>query len=653
MNDGEDLERDEELDDAASADGAGTRADGGDVDPKFRDLLEKLYVEHNFDFRQYKEGSLLRRVRRRMAQVRVATCADYITYLDHHAAEHTELLNVILINVTRFFRDPEAWGVVRETVLPRLVEEAAASPVLRIWSAGCSSGEEPFSVAMALSDVLGDRRDHFDVKIYGTDIDEDALTTARAGLYRLEQLKDVPRDVMARNFIPDGHAFRLRRDLRKWCIFGRHDLTQDAPLSHMDLILCRNVLIYFEAELQERILPRFVYATRKDGYLFLGRAESLLSRSRRFVPVDFKWRIFKRALPSDHENRGAGLALQEVGASPFRPVRAPTTDHPELRAHDIIETLSAAMIVIDPAEAIMAWNSAATTLFEIPAASAMGKKFRDLDISYRIDGLRARVEAARNTQASSSMPDVVFTRRSGDLVHATIRISSLYDDHRRPVGVVICSDDITDLGQLRDELDRVAEQSATANEELQSTNEELETTNEELQSTNEELETTNEELQSTNEELETTVEELQSLNAELSTVNSELERRTADLNHVEIFQRSIFETLRAALFVLDPHGTVTHWNTAAARLWGLGTELALGREFFELPIGEATRVAREPLQRLRDTHTAQRVGPLPYALPSGEQRQALLELTPILSPVGEMLGIVGIATDDRATRDGA
>ncbi len=640
MSDGEEpeLREDAESDDGAVA-----------PDPAFGRLLEKLHIEHNSDFREYKEGSLLRRIRRRMAQVRIDRVDDYITFLDRHPGEHTALLNVILINVTRFFRDVEAWDVLRDRVLPVLLEHATSTRSLRIWSAGCSSGEEPCSIAMLVADALGDDRDAYDVKIYGTDVDEDALATARTGLYRLEQIRDVPRDVAERYFYSDGQAFRIRRDLRKWCIFGRHDLTQDAPLSHMDLLVCRNVLIYFDTELQGRLLPRFHYATRNDGFLFLGRSESLLSRSRHFVPIDFKWRLFQRV-----SSGGEDLPQPSAFAARERLLRQVAQDEPaQLPTRAILESLTSAVIVIDADETIVAWNAAAEALFEIPALSALGKKFRDLDVSYRIEGLRAHVEEVRSGHGRSQLPDIVFSRRSGDMTHVNLAIAALVDDRRRPTGVLIVGEDISEYGRLREELDRQAEQSATANEELQSTNEELETTNEELQSTNEELETTNEELQSTNEELETTVEELQSINAELGTLNSELERRTADLHRTETFHRAILDTLRPGLFVLDPSFVVTHWNGQAARMWGLQPDAATGREFFTLPIGAVTAAARDVLHAVRDDRRPARVADLGYTLPGGERRRATLDLSPIISPNGELLGVLGIAADDGPAAPGA
>src|SRR5215470_7503928 len=505
----------------------------------FRALLEELSGRYNFDFREYKEASLARRIRARMAQAHVDSFAAYSSFLDANPNEHVALFNTILINVTNFFRDPDAWKALEEDVIPRIVDEVGDTRSIRIWSAGCSSGDEPYSIAMLLAEHLGEAANNYSIKIYGTDVDEEALTAARHSLYRTEQLKDVPDRLLDRYFARDGQLYRVRRDIRRWCIFGSHNLTQAPPLSHIDLLVCRNVLIYFTAELQERILNRFHYSIREDGYLFLGRSESLLARSRHFAPVHLKWRIFRR-MP--WAARQAAAVLPEAGSVPqvAAAARADATA-PAARVQRALEALPAAVMVIDMSDTILNWNPAAETMFDIPMASALARKFRDLDVSYRVEGLRARIEDVKARHAVS---------------------------------------------RREEQMARIAEQHATAIEELQSTNEELETTNEELQSTNEELETTNEELQSTNEELETTVEELQAANTELGTLNAELEGRTAELNRLDTHHRSLLDSLDQGVVVMNRDGAITTWNQTAEQIWGLRAEQAVGRQIFGLPIGE-------------------------------------------------------------------
>ena len=261
----------------------------------FRRLLEMLHTEHQFDFREYKTVSLLRRIRSRMSHVRIDGFETYIDYLRVHAHEATALFNDILVNVTGFFRDPEAWESLRQDALPPVLAAALTAGRLRVWSAGCSTGEETYSAAIVIADALGPRAADLDVKIYATDIDDEALVTGRQAVFRADQLKDVAPDVLERHFTNEGHGYRVRRELRRWCIFGRHNLAQDPPLPQISLLICRNLLIYFKSSLQERLLTRFHYALREGGILFLGRSESMLARPRGFVPVSQKWRLFRRS----------------------------------------------------------------------------------------------------------------------------------------------------------------------------------------------------------------------------------------------------------------------------------------------------------------------------------------------------------------------
>src|SRR6059036_1019593 len=597
-----------------------------------RELLEKLSAQYNFDLREYKEVSLVRRIRARMTQVRAESVSAYSRLLDENAGEHVALINTILINVTGFFRDSEAWKVLAEHVVPRLVEDAADSRSLRIWSTGCSSGEEAYSIAILLAERLGAPAENYTIKIYGTDVDEEALTAARQAVYRTEQLKDVPDRLVDRYFTREGQLYRFRREIRRWCIFGSHNLTQAPPLSHIDLLVCRNALIYFTGELQDRILTRFHYSIREDGFLFLGRSESLLARSRLFTPVHQKWRIFRRTSTA---SRPAAAGLSETGSAPHALAEAAA---PSARVQRALDALPAAVVVIDVNDTILSWNPGAEALLDIPTADALARKFRDLDISYRVEGLRARIEDVKARHAASRMDDVMFTRRNGEAVHTDITIAPLFEASRF-VGVLVYALEATEHARLKEQMTRLAEQHSTAIEELQSTNEELETTNEELQSTNEELKTTNEELQSTNEELE-------AANAELGSLNTQLERRGVELKNLDEYQQSVLSSLQHAIVVLDRHGLVTTWNQTAERLWGLPVEHVVRRLFWTLPVGDIAPKLREALTRMLDSGSreAETLHDVPFRLPTGETRHLTVQVTPLESTSGEVTGVVGIAS---------
>ena len=602
-------------------------------DPGFLTLLESLRERYNFDFREYKEASLMRRVRGRMTHVHTETFEAYARFLDTHPEEHVMLFNAILINVTSFFRDGEAWAALREQIVPRMVENAEGSRSIRVWSAGCSSGEEAYSLAILLAEHLGDRAATFQIRIYGTDLDEDALSAARQATYRTEQLKEVPDHLLERYFTREGQLWKVRRDLRRWCIFGAHNLTQMPPLSHIDLLVCRNVLIYFGSALQERIITRFHYALREGGFLFLGRSESLLARSRLFAPVQVKWRLFHRLPGSSRTVSSWPIDASLVRADAVRHEGLPSAI-PMERA---LEALPSPTMVVDAADTIIAWNHAAAALFETPSPSTVGHKFRDIDVSYRVEGLRARMEEVKAHQLPVRLEEVTFARRSGDFVHANIAIVPIVDAYR-VVGLVVTVEDATGQARLAEELTRVTEQHATAIEELQSTNEELETTNEELQSTNEELETTNEELQSTNEELETTVEELQAANAELAALNGELEERGAELTRVDAYHRGVVDGIEQAVLVVDRDGKVRTWSKGAERLLGLAADQAIGREVFALPLGDVLPRLRAAFDRMLSSLEAQELENV--ALPGLPARRGIVRLSPVRDGSRGLLGAV-------------
>ncbi len=599
-------------------------------DVAFQRLLEKLSSEYSFDFREYKQASLARRIRLRMQQVRAESFDRYVAYLERHPDEHVALFNTILINVTGFFRDPEAWRALKDDVLPRLIAQASESRGLRLWCAGSSSGEEPYTAAILLAEQLGEAGRHYNVKIYATDVDEDAMASARHGLYRVEDTKDVPTTLLDRYFVREGQAYRFRRDIRRWVIFGRHNVVQDPPLSHIDLLICRNVLIYFTADLQEKILARFQYAIREGGYLFLGRSESLLARSRWFTPWNVKWRIFQRS----------GTAAPTVAAAMLRNVEATMSPPPERleteegasRLQRVVDALPAAVMVIDLMDNILVWNAAAELMFDIPPDGAIGRKFRDLEVSYRVEGLRARIEEVKVKQIPAQMEDLSFARRSGQFVHADIAILPLLEGNRI-TGVVVFATEATEHVKLKEQMGRVAEQHATAIEELQSTNEELETTNEELQSTNEEL--------------ETTVEELQAANAELATLNSELERRTSELKRLDDYQRTVLSSIGHAIVVLDANSLMITWNATAERMWGIRADQVVGRPFANLPIGDITRLARDGVERVLKGGAPEAIPSIPYVVTaSGETRHTVLRLVPLANSDGGITGVVAFASPD-------
>jgi two-component system CheB/CheR fusion protein len=557
-------------------------------DPAFEALLEHLKASRGFDFTGYKRSSLMRRVDRRMSQVGISGYADYLDHLELHGDEFTALFNTILINVTGFFRDPEAWDHLRHDVLPALLLAKGSTQPLRIWSAGCASGEEAFTLAMVLAELLGPATFRERVKIYATDVDEEALVYARQASYSEREVRGIPPELFDRYFDLVGDRYLFRKDLRRSVIFGRNDLVQDAPISRIDLLLCRNTLMYFNAETQARTLTRFHFALGRFGVLVLGKAEMLLSHGALFTPIDLKQRIFRKAARDLPRN---GMMLGELPSSVLRTEPAGLD---MLRTEALLAAPLAAVVVTADGVVAVA-NRQAEQMFGI-SQTDVGRPFRDLELSYRPMELRRHIEQAQTDRRTVRVTDVTLSR-GGKVTNLEIQVSPLVKDGTEVIGSTLSFHDVTDFRRLQDELEQANRQLETAYEELQSTNEELETTNEELQSTVEELETTNEELQSTNEELETMNEELQSTNDELQTINDELQDRTGELDVANEFLEAILTSLRAGVVVLSTELHVRVWSRQAQELWGLRQEEAVGQHFFNLDIGLPTDLLRSLIRR--------------------------------------------------------
>lgn len=257
-------------------------------------LLGYLQTSRGFDFHGYKPASLARRIRKRMGTVEVDSFARYQDYLGAHPDEFASLFNIILINVTSFLRDRAAWDVVRTLAIPEIVAAKGPAESIRVWSAGCATGEEAYTLAMVLSEELGEEQFRTRVKIYATDVDEDALNTARHAVFTDRQVESVPPELLDKYFDHGDGLHSFRKELRRQVIFGRHDLINDAPISRIDLITCRNTLMYLNPETQASVLTQLHYALNQGGFLLLGRAETLMAYGHEFVSVDLKRRLSRK-----------------------------------------------------------------------------------------------------------------------------------------------------------------------------------------------------------------------------------------------------------------------------------------------------------------------------------------------------------------------
>ncbi|HJT55702.1 MAG TPA: CheR family methyltransferase [Ktedonobacteraceae bacterium] len=558
----------------------------GKTEDVLRIILERVSRQASIDFRPYKTTTILRRIGRRMTVTHRPTMREYADYLEAHPEEVGELVKAFLINVTQFFRDPEAFTYIRNEVLPRLIMQARERDrVLRLWAAGCASGEEPYSLAMLLTDQLGAELPEWSVKIFATDLDEAAINFARRGLYSETLLKSVPGEYRERFFEHFDQGYRISKTLRQMVIFGQQDLSRSAPFPRIDMVLCRNVLIYFTPELQEYVLNQFAFSLVPNGYLFLGKAETVRPTSSYFELVNKHWKVYRRTGNIVPMARRPGLA--ELNVRPLethnpgnnlqvtskknidQEVPHSLTELGQMRRFNelLLRFLPIGVVVIDRSYHVLSANNSARRLLGLRDTtnrqdflhSVRGIPY--LEVRTAID----TVFRERNTVTLSEIGLDNVMGGNGRFVSLSIALMHM-DVNSQDLAAISVSD-VTEQVQIRRQLEAAqAEQSQLMNEistvnkrlndvnkelldsneelqvaneelmltqeELQATIEEFETTNEELQATNEELETTNEELQATNEELETSNEELQATNEELETTNDELRARSNELQEL-------------------------------------------------------------------------------------------------------------------------
>ena len=545
-------------------------------------ILEQVSYQANINFRPYKTSTILRRIGRRMAVTHNPTIRDYADYLDLHTEEVSELVKAFLINVTQFFRDPDAFAYLRDDVLPRLIARARDNDrILRLWSAGCATGEEPYSLAMLLTDMLGAELPEWNIKIFATDADERAVDFARHGLYAETLLRGLPGDFRERFFEITDQGYRIAKTLRQLVIFGNQDLGRSAPFPRIDLVLCRNVMIYFTPELQDYILNQFAFAlSPNEGYLFLGKAETVRPTQSYYELVNKQWKVYRctgNALPvMRRQNFVVPEGLRLDRSSYLRSARGggkPTPDPESLpqplelgqirRFNELLlRFLPIGVVVINRQYHIVTANGPAQRLLGLREVR------EEQDFLHAVRGIpytevRSSIDNVFRERKMIALSEVELNADNGGNGHfLTLSVAPMQVDVGMPDLVVLNITDVTEQVQIRQRLEAAQAEQAhlvaelgnanhrlndlnkeltDANEEFQIANEELVLTHEELQATIEEFETTNEELQATNEELETNNEELQATNEELQTTNDELRARTTELQDVT----SLFDDERA------------------------------------------------------------------------------------------------------------
>ena len=579
--------------------------------PKTENALKKIFIHlrarTGHDFSQYKANTINRRIERRMAVNQISTIDDYVRYLLQTPAEVEALFHDFLINVTNFFRDPQAFAAIEKEVIPRLFADKPAGALIRVWVPGCSTGEEAYSIAILLQERMETVKQSFKVQVFATDIDSQAIVTARAGLYAASIAADISPERLARFFIQDPHgsAYRIHKGIRDMMVFSEQNVIKDPPFSKLDLISCRNVLIYMGGELQKKLIPLFHYGLNPGGFLVLGTSESVGEFGDLFTCLDRKSRLYQRKEDLSGVHRWAmgkvfprqtekGIVPQVAekahGEGKF-PLR-------ELTERTLLQQYAPVGALVNERGDIL-YLHGRTGLYLEPAPGEVG--INNI-LQMAREGLRRELTRALHTAVARKEPlrrPGLRVKTNGDFTTVHLSIQPVVAGPGATVAptlfLVILEEAqaeqkypektaLTSAGQVAAVAVEGAPESAadadvriaalrqelrTKEEYLQTANEELETSNEELKSSNEELQSSNEELQSTNEELETSKEELQSVNEELATVNAELQTKVADLSRADSDMHNLMAGTGIGTIFVDLQLRILRFTPSATQVMNL------------------------------------------------------------------------------------
>jgi len=538
-------------------------------------IFTMLLDQTGCDFSDYKVNTINRRIGRRMVVNKLVELNDYVRYLKHSPKELELLFKDILISVTSFFRDSDAFKSLGG-LIPRIINHKQAGDTIRVWIPGCSTGEEAYSIAILFSQALGEKIRNYNLQIFGSDLDQEAINKARRGVYPEATVVDVDRSLLDHYFVRKDNTVQVVESIREIIVFAKHNLIKDPPFSHLDLISCRNLLIYFNSSLQKRIVPLFHYVLNPNGYLFLGKSESIGQFSDLFSTVSKKWKIYQRRgvfrAPLVDFRRSHGAQ------SPVRQLKGPSKEvsSREIMNEALAESFGPGSALIDERLQIVYVRGDLSSYLSIPEGEAgldiLNLAKPNLRIDLRTMIYRANREAVRVTSHPLSI--TVNGREIWFKIHVNpIQVTGApaglllvsFEEIKTPERLEVTTTSNGDdprVYELEQEL-------AAMKEHLQTTVEELETSNEELMSLNEELQSSNEELQSSNEELETTNEELQSTNEELTTVNEELQVKSGELASANTDLENILKQIGFPLVIVDKDLKVTRFNAESTRIFTL------------------------------------------------------------------------------------
>lgn len=574
--------------------GAKSGADGAEDPDHLNQVLALLRTRSKFDFRCYRKRMLTRRIERRMSLSHFHQLADYLAFLREHPDEVKQLFRDLLISVTNFFRDAEAFQALETEVIVPLVRAKPHDAPLRIWSAGCATGEEAYSLGMVVLEQLAAAQKSCPVQIFATDVDEDALEVARQGVYPESIVTDVSPERLGRFFTRVGDAsYQVSKQLREIVVFARQNLVTDAPFSKLDLIVCRNLLIYLEPDIQKKVLALLHFSLNEGAFLFLGPSETIGGHIDLFEPVSKKWRIFRRIGPARPERVEVPITTAVDPLVPLRRLAPPSTTRPvsfaEMTHRLLLDQFAPPAVLINRKYEILYFFGATDRYLAVPA----GEPTQDLMMMAR-DGLRTKLRSAIHKAVRENGPVTLQgaqVKRNGGYHPVIVAIRPVVGPQGADGLLLITFQDSDQVIPPPRPPETTTEESVirqleyelkATKEDLQSTVEELESSNEELKVSNEEVMSMNEELQSANEELETSKEELQSLNEELTTVNNQLQDKVADLETANNDMANLLNCTEVAILFLDNHFQIKRFTPPATRLFNLiATDL-------NRPIGDIT-----------------------------------------------------------------
>ena len=542
-------------------------------------ILLRAHTGHDFSF--YKQNTLYRRIERRMGLHQIDRISTYVRYLQENSQELDLLFKEILIGVTNFFRDPAAWEQMREQVIPGLLANRSPGHTLRAWVPGCSTGEEAYSLAMVFKEVLEQAKPkgNFALQVFATDLDRDAIDKARQGFFPDNIAADVSPGRLSRFFARDEHGYRVRKEIREMVIFALQSLIMDPPFTKLDILSCRNLLIYLAPEMQKKLIPLFHYSLNPGGILFLGGAETIGGFTDLFAPLGGKSRLFRRkesaALPEPLEFP-TSFSAPSPGGPETRPEQKPPPSLQALADQLILQRYAPPAVLLNDKGDIL-YISGRTGKYLEPAA---GKANWNIFAMAR-EGLRYELTGAFQKALRQKGPVALRGLRTGtnggeQYVDTTIQrleedgplqglLMIVFTDVTAPAGTKVAgrSPKTPAHAPRLAELERELQE---AREEARTTREEMQTSQEELKSTNEELQSTNEELQSTNEELTTSKKEMQSLNEELQTVNTELQTKVDDLSLANSDLKNLFNSTDITTVFLDGDLNVRRFTPQATKI---------------------------------------------------------------------------------------